>query len=72
MQFFTTILALAGAAAAMPAAAPISPAAVSALEQRQLPVCSGLSGTPVCCATDVLGLVVLNCDNRESTFNTRT
>lgn len=57
MQFFTTVLAFAGLAAAMPA--------VTSIEQRQAALCSGLSGNPVCCATDVLGLVVLNCDNRK-------
>ena len=62
MQFSTILLALAGTtiASAIPAAAPIS-----RLEDRQAPLCSGLSGSPVCCATDVLGVVVLNCDNRE-------
>ncbi|KPI39611.1 Cryparin [Cyphellophora attinorum] len=58
MQFFTTIVALAGAAAALPA---VSVAPLSALEQRQLPICSGLTGSAQCCATDVLDLADLDC-----------
>jgi hypothetical protein len=67
MQFLN-ILALAAVAVAIPA--PVSPVAVSALEQRQTAICSGLGGTPLCCATDVLGLVVLDCYNREWTCQT--
>ena len=51
---FSMILAFAAAAAAAPA--------MSTLEDRQAPLCS--SGTPQCCATDVLNLVILNCANR--------
>ncbi|KAH6643598.1 fungal hydrophobin-domain-containing protein [Boeremia exigua] len=46
MQYLT-ILALAAAAFAAP------------LEERQAGLCA--SGTPQCCATDVLGIAVLNC-----------
>jgi hypothetical protein len=62
MQFLN-ILALAAVAVAIPA--PVSPVPVNAIEQRQTAICSGLGGTPLCCATDVLGLVVLDCYNRE-------
>lgn len=53
MQYLA-ILALAAAAFAAP------------LEERQVGLCS--SGTPQCCATDVLGLAVLNCDTRMYLF----
>ncbi|OAL51837.1 hypothetical protein IQ07DRAFT_506901 [Pyrenochaeta sp. DS3sAY3a] len=46
-MLFTTILAFAVAAMAAP------------LEERQAGLCS--SGTPVCCATDVLNLANLDC-----------
>ncbi|ETN38582.1 uncharacterized protein HMPREF1541_06619 [Cyphellophora europaea CBS 101466] len=59
MQFLT-VLALAGAAVAMPANAIT---AKTALEQRQQPLCSGLTGSAQCCATDVLGLADLDCAN---------
>ena len=49
MQYFT-ILALAAAAFAAP------------LEERQVGLCS--SGTPQCCATDILNLAILNCAAR--------
>jgi hypothetical protein len=55
MQFLT-ILALAGAAVAIPAN----------IARQVAPLCSGLTGSAQCCATDVLGLADLNCDNRES------
>ena len=57
MQFTTAIVALFGAS--LVAAAP--------LEQRQLPVCSGLTTTPQCCDVDVLGVADLNCENPLST-----
>lgn len=63
MHFSTIVLALAGATAAVASAIP-------ALESRQAPLCSGLSGTPVCCATDVLGLADLDCANRTFSFLT--
>jgi hypothetical protein len=50
-MLFTTVLAFAVAAAAAP------------LEGRQAPLCS--SGSPQCCATDILGLAVLNCAARK-------
>ena len=53
MQYFTIIAAFAAAALAAPAA----------LEQRQLPVCTG--GSPLCCATDVLNLADLDCATRK-------
>jgi hypothetical protein len=35
------------------------------LERQAAPaLCSGLTGTPVCCATDVLGVADLDCANR--------
>jgi len=56
---FTTAIAtlLAGASVAL---------AVPVLEHRQLPaeVCTGATGNPQCCATDVLNLADLNCANR--------
>ncbi|KAJ4303255.1 hypothetical protein N0V90_002148 [Kalmusia sp. IMI 367209] len=47
MQFFT-VIAFAAAAIAAPT-----------LEQRQAPICT--SGSPLCCATDVLNLADLDC-----------
>lgn len=44
------------------------PASMSGtVEDRQAPYipCSGLYGTTQCCATDVLGLVDLDCGNRK-------
>lgn len=49
MQYFA-ILALAAAAFAAP------------LEERQAGLCS--SGSPLCCATDVLNLAILDCQTR--------
>ncbi|KAJ4346620.1 uncharacterized protein N0V89_010551 [Didymosphaeria variabile] len=54
MQFFT-VIAFAAAAIAAPAA----------LEERQLPVCTG--GSPLCCATDVLNLADLDCATPATT-----
>jgi hypothetical protein len=51
---FSMILAFAAAAVAAPA--------MSGLQQRQSVVCA--SGTPQCCATNVLNLADLNCANR--------
>jgi hypothetical protein len=51
---FSMILAFAAVAAAAPA--------IRALEDRQVVVCSGT--TAQCCATDVLNLADLDCDNR--------
>ena len=56
MQFLT-VLALAGAAMAVPA---------NIMQSRQANLCSGLSGTAQCCATDVLGIADLDCSNRKS------
>ncbi|KAF2155417.1 hypothetical protein K461DRAFT_292280 [Myriangium duriaei CBS 260.36] len=33
------------------------------LAPRQATICTGLYGTPQCCATDVLGVADLNCAN---------
>ncbi|KAF3047375.1 hypothetical protein E8E11_009255 [Didymella keratinophila] len=52
MQYFA-ILALAAAAFAAP------------LEERQAGLCS--SGSPLCCATDVLNLAVLDCQTPPTT-----
>lgn len=61
MQYSFTILALAAAAFAAPME--------QSLVERQSALCS--SGTPQCCATDVLGLVILNCAARKQlTFHT--
>ena len=58
MHFSTIVAVLTGATAAMATAIP-------SLEERQAALlCSGLSGTPVCCATDVLGLADLDCATR--------
>lgn len=54
MQYFA-VLALATAAFAVP------------LEERQAGLCS--SGSPLCCATDVLDLVILDCHTRMSISN---
>lgn len=48
----------------------ITMALASPLAPRQLPVCGGTTGNAQCCATDVLGLVDLNCENRTSAFVT--
>jgi hypothetical protein len=53
-MLFTTILAFAAGATAIPAM----------MEPRQAPLCSG-AGQPFCCATDVLNLADLDCHNRE-------
>lgn len=50
MQYLT-ILALAATAFAAP------------LEERQAGLCS--SGSPLCCATDILNLAVLDCQTRR-------
>ncbi|KAM9883129.1 cerato-ulmin [Verticillium dahliae] len=56
MKSFTAIVALfAGLAMATPAT----------LDTRGS-VCSGLYGNPQCCATDVLGVASLDCQNRKS------
>lgn len=47
---YTAIFAFAAAALAAP------------LEERQAGLCS--SGTPLCCATDILNLAILDCPNR--------
>lgn len=38
--------------------------ALPAVEQRQAAVCSGTYGNAQCCATNVLNLADLNCNNR--------
>ncbi|KAI1111823.1 Cerato-ulmin hydrophobin family [Nemania sp. NC0429] len=50
--------------AAVALAAP-APASEPGLESRQqlIPLCSGLTSTAQCCATDVLGLADLDCAN---------
>jgi hypothetical protein len=50
-MLFTTVLAFAVAAFAAP------------LEERQAGICA--SGSPQCCATDVLNLLILNCAARK-------
>ena len=54
MQYFA-VLALAAAAFAAP------------LEERQAGLCS--SGSPLCCATDILNLAILDCQTRMSISN---
>jgi hypothetical protein len=62
MQFSTLLVALTGATVAVASAIP-------SLEERQSALlCSGLSGTPVCCATDVLGLADLDCAPRKLAY----
>jgi Fungal hydrophobin len=58
MRFSTIAVALAGATSSIVIAAP-------AMLARQTALCSGLNGTPQCCATDVLGVADLDCANRE-------
>jgi hydrophobin len=43
-----------------------NPVAIVEIAERQAapPLCSGTTGTPVCCATDVLGLADLDCATR--------
>ena len=53
-----TILALAAAAYAAP------------LEERQAGLCS--SGSPLCCATDILNLAILDCQTRKFTYSIHT
>ena len=54
-MLYTTILAFAVAALAAP------------LDERQLGLCpGGLTPTPLCCATDVIDLVVLDCKSRKA------
>lgn len=62
MHFQTIVLALAGASTAMAAALP----GKSTLMDRQALLCSGASSTPLCCATDVLGIADLDCAARKS------
>ncbi|KAI9163695.1 Trihydrophobin [Paramyrothecium foliicola] len=50
---------------AVAAIAGVSMAAPAQLEQRQYIACSGLTGSLQCCATDVLGLVNLDCGTRK-------
>merc|ERR1711939_1217513 len=57
MHFQTIVLALAGASTAMAAALP----GKSTLMDRQALLCSGASSTPLCRATDVLGIADLDC-----------
>ncbi|PNS21569.1 Peptidyl-prolyl cis-trans isomerase D [Sphaceloma murrayae] len=55
-MLFTTIISTLLGAASMAAAAPAD------LTSRQtLPVCLGTYGNAQCCATDVLGLAILDC-----------
>lgn len=61
MHFSSIIIAVAGATTAMAAALP----GTSSLLERQVPLCSGATGTAVCCATDVLGLADLDCAPRK-------
>ncbi len=58
MHFSTIAVVLAGATAAVATAIP-------ALKERQSTLCTG-SYSPVCCATDVLGLADLDCAPRKS------
>ncbi|KAK5064897.1 beta ketoadipyl CoA thiolase, th1 [Exophiala bonariae] len=57
MHFQAVVIALAGASTAMAAALP----GKSTLMDRQVLLCSGLGSTPLCCATDVLGVADLDC-----------
>ncbi|KEF60327.1 uncharacterized protein A1O9_01887 [Exophiala aquamarina CBS 119918] len=57
MRFQSIAIALAGATTAMAAAVP----GKSTLLDRQAALCSGASSSPVCCATDVLGVADLDC-----------
>ncbi|KAJ4992283.1 cerato-ulmin [Stagonosporopsis vannaccii] len=52
MQYITTLV-LAAAAFAAP------------LEERQAGLCS--SGSPLCCATDILNLAILDCETPQTT-----
>lgn len=61
MRFQTIVIALAGATTAMAAAVP----GKSTLMERQAVLCSGLSSSPLCCATDVLGVADLDCAPRK-------
>lgn len=62
MHFSTVVLALAGATTAVASAIP----GKSTLMDRQAALCSGASNSPVCCATDVLGVADLDCAPRKS------
>jgi hypothetical protein len=62
MHFQSVIIALAGATTAMAAAVP----GKSTLMDRQAALCSGASSSPVCCATDILGVADLDCAPRKS------
>lgn len=55
---FTTVSALAAAFVGFAAASPIE-------ERQTYSACSGLYGSPLCCATDVLGVADLDCGERE-------
>jgi len=58
MRFSVAAIVLAGATSAVASAIP-------ALVERQSAVCTG-DYSPVCCATDVLGIADLDCAPRES------
>jgi hypothetical protein len=55
MRFFAIAVTVLPLALAMPA---------ELVERQSTSVCSGTTGNAQCCATDVLGLVDLNCANR--------
>jgi len=61
MRFQTIVVALVGATTAMAAAVP----GRSTLLDRQAALCSGASSSPLCCATDVLGVADLDCAPRK-------
>lgn len=63
MMKFSTIIAsaLIGASAALTTPAHLT-------EKRQVTLCPGTDSNAQCCATDVLGLVDLNCANRTYTL----
>ena len=61
MHFSSIIIGVAGVTTAMAAAVP----GTSSLLDRQVALCSGATGSPQCCATDVLGLADLDCATRE-------
>lgn len=60
MRFSTVVIALAGASTALASAIP----GISTLQDRQAALCAGASNSPVCCATDVLGVADLDCAPR--------
>jgi len=61
MHFSTIVIALAGATTTMASAIP----GKSTLLGRQSTLCSGAESSPVCCATDVLGVADLDCAPRK-------